>query len=83
MCCRFVSFFLTPLLITWYLRISTVKYVPEWMPGADFQRKARIWRVPITEMAVLPFMVVKQALVSYAVYVNQCRSRSVRAQPFS
>jgi hypothetical protein len=38
--------------------------MPEWMPGAGFRRKARIWSVPTVEMSVAPFTAVKKALVS-------------------
>jgi hypothetical protein len=41
-----------------------VKHAPEWIPGAGFRRKARIWRVATIEMTVAPFAGVKQALVS-------------------
>jgi hypothetical protein len=42
----------------------SVKYVPEWMPGAGFKRKARMWRAPTVEMNLGPFVTVKKALVS-------------------
>jgi hypothetical protein len=46
-----------------------VKYVPEWVPEAGFQRKARLWRKPVAEMNALPFQDFKQALVSSSIYV--------------
>jgi hypothetical protein len=41
----------------------TVKYVPEWLPGAGFKRKARMWKDIVWQMPTAPFDVVKQALV--------------------
>ena len=42
----------------------TVKYVPEWFPGASFQKKAKVWRQWAEEMHFRPFEVVKQNIVS-------------------
>ena len=42
----------------------TVKYVPEWFPGAGFQKKAKIWRKSVEEMNTKPFEAVKESLVS-------------------
>jgi hypothetical protein len=39
-----------------------VKYVPEWMPGASFKRKAREWRVIAERFYTLPFEYVKQSM---------------------
>ncbi|KAF8500025.1 cytochrome P450 [Gautieria morchelliformis] len=41
-----------------------LKYVPEWMPGAGFKTKARVWRQVATQMPVVPFNACKKALVS-------------------
>ncbi|KAF8592281.1 cytochrome P450 [Ramaria rubella] len=41
--------------------LPILKYVPEWMPGAGFKIKARIWRELITQMPVMPFMACKKA----------------------
>jgi hypothetical protein len=50
---------------------ATVKYVPEWFPGAGFQKKAKLWRQYVDEMRIRPFEVVKQDLVSVmSEYVN-------------
>lgn len=32
-----------------------VKYVPEWFPGAGFQRKAREWRFEVDRVVDAPF----------------------------
>ncbi|KAF9531384.1 cytochrome P450 [Crepidotus variabilis] len=37
-----------------------LKYIPEWMPGAGFQTKARLWRGVIQEMIKLPFNATKE-----------------------
>jgi hypothetical protein len=43
---------------------ASVKYVPEWFPGARFQKRARLLRKVALEMNDAPFEAVKQALVS-------------------
>ncbi|KAF8488264.1 CyP450 monooxygenase [Gautieria morchelliformis] len=43
--------------------LPILKYVPEWMPGAGFKTKARIWRQVATQMPVVPFNACKKALV--------------------
>ena len=45
-------------------QVLSVKHVPEWFPGAGFQKKARIWRKFGEEAYTAPFEAVKQALVS-------------------
>jgi len=40
-----------------------VKYVPEWFPGATFQKKARKWRVHITGMKEKPYEAAKHIYV--------------------
>jgi hypothetical protein len=39
-----------------------VKYVPEWMPGASFKRKAREWRGAAERVYTIPFDFVKQSM---------------------
>ena len=46
------------------LTYPTVKYVPEWFPGATFQREAREWRDAATAMMYEPYNHVKAAMVS-------------------
>ncbi|KAF8513886.1 cytochrome P450 [Gautieria morchelliformis] len=41
---------------------SELKYVPEWMPGAGFKTKARVWRQVVTQALVVPFNACKKAL---------------------
>ncbi|KAG6895756.1 hypothetical protein C0993_009238 [Termitomyces sp. T159_Od127] len=43
--------------------IPLLKYVPAWMPGADFKRKARMWRDFTTQVLEKPFAAVQQSLV--------------------
>lgn len=40
-----------------------MKYLPEWFPGANFQREARLWRASVEKMLHVPFNVVKQRMV--------------------
>lgn len=35
--------------------LSFLKYVPEWVPGAQFQRLARNWKKMTTSMIEMPF----------------------------
>ncbi|KAJ8517792.1 hypothetical protein ONZ45_g5071 [Pleurotus djamor] len=42
--------------------IPILKYVPEWMPGAEFKRKARQWKVHAVRMLNTPFDMVKKRL---------------------
>ena len=41
---------------------SLVKYVPEWMPGASFKRKAREWRGVAERFYTIPFDFVKHSM---------------------
>jgi hypothetical protein len=41
-----------------------VKYLPEWFPGAGFQKKAKIWKKIVLDMPNVPFQFVKKQLVS-------------------
>jgi len=43
--------------------LYTVKYVPEWMPGAVFKRQARIWKELITRMPIMPYDACKKTWV--------------------
>ncbi|KAL4079442.1 cytochrome P450 [Scleroderma citrinum] len=42
--------------------IPILKYVPEWVPGAGFKRKAREWRVVIDEQLDRPYQFVKNQM---------------------
>ncbi|KAF8587788.1 cytochrome P450 [Ramaria rubella] len=44
--------------------LPMLKYVPEWLPGAGFQKKLKIWKVTFTNLVDLPFYSVKRTLVS-------------------
>jgi len=46
-----------------------LKYIPEWVPGAGFQRRAREWGVLAMRMADLPFADAKRHIVSYNVHL--------------
>ncbi|KIJ57163.1 hypothetical protein M422DRAFT_238752 [Sphaerobolus stellatus SS14] len=43
----------------WVDALPWMKYIPEWFPGAQFQRKAGKWRQAIHDMKELPFLRVK------------------------
>jgi hypothetical protein len=47
--------------------IPLLKYVPIWMPGADFQRKAREWRKSARNMLELPYEAAKKSIVSVGI----------------
>ncbi|KAL4069080.1 cytochrome P450 [Scleroderma citrinum] len=42
--------------------IPILKYVPEWMPGAGFQRQARKWKAVIDELIDVPYDFVKSQM---------------------
>ncbi|KAF8885367.1 cytochrome P450 [Infundibulicybe gibba] len=42
--------------------IPLLKYVPEWMPGASFKRKAREWHEHATKMIEAPFAVIQRTI---------------------
>jgi hypothetical protein len=46
------------------LLIFKVKYLPEWFPGAGFQKKAKIWKKIVLDMPAAPFQFVKRQFVS-------------------
>ncbi|TFY66279.1 hypothetical protein EVG20_g4806 [Dentipellis fragilis] len=43
-------------------QIPILRYVPEWVPGATFQRHAREWRTTLTELTERSFRFVQQQL---------------------
>jgi len=47
--------------------IPLLKYVPSWMPGAGFQRKAREWRKLARNMVELPYQAATKCIVSFSV----------------
>jgi len=47
--------------------IPLLKYVPAWMPGADFQRKACEWRKSAQDMVELPYQAAKKSIVSFVI----------------
>ncbi|KAH7911946.1 cytochrome P450 [Hygrophoropsis aurantiaca] len=42
--------------------LPCLKYIPEWVPGADFKRQARIWRTVTRAMIDKPFRMVKDRM---------------------
>lgn len=60
----FVSLSLQCLIVRHALiRLSTVKYLPEWFPGAGFQKTARNWIKLVQESNNKPFEFVKYQMV--------------------
>jgi hypothetical protein len=51
-----------PSLLAFFNSLSLVKYVPEWMPGASFKRKAREWRGVAERVYTIPFDYVKESM---------------------
>lgn len=51
-------------LLSGCLKFIPVKYIPEWFPGANFQKEARLWKASVMEMLHRPFDVVKSRMVS-------------------
>ncbi|KIJ29550.1 hypothetical protein M422DRAFT_269085 [Sphaerobolus stellatus SS14] len=41
-----------------------MKYIPEWVPGASFKRKARVWRKALTDMSEVPYQHVKLTMAN-------------------
>jgi hypothetical protein len=44
--------------------LPILKYVPEWVPGAGFQKRAREWRKLAEEVLEMPFKGAKSRIVS-------------------
>ncbi|KAF8665749.1 hypothetical protein AX16_000197 [Volvariella volvacea WC 439] len=44
--------------------IPALRHIPQWFPGADFQRKARSWASTLADMVELPHNYVKQQLAA-------------------
>ena len=45
--------------------IPFLKYVPQWFPGAGFQRKAKAWKKLTRNMVEVPFEAAKRNIVRY------------------
>jgi hypothetical protein len=43
----------------------SLQYLPKWMPGAGFLRKAEVWKKKMEDFADLPYEFVKSALVGH------------------
>ena len=54
-------------------REATVKHIPEWFPGAGFQKKAKVWRQGGEEMRIKPFEAVKKAMVRLLLTIHSFR----------
>ncbi|KAE9394855.1 cytochrome P450, partial [Gymnopus androsaceus JB14] len=52
-----------------------LKYIPSWVPGASFQRKARIWKADMEKLLHGPFAATKSSLIEGSVepcFVTRC-----------
>lgn len=49
--------------------LPVLKYLPEWFPGAGFQKEAKEWKKTLTRFVEEPFKAVKQGMVS-KIYFN-------------
>ncbi|OBZ79585.1 O-methylsterigmatocystin oxidoreductase [Grifola frondosa] len=55
--------------------LPILKYIPEWFPGADFQRQARVWRESVNRLFREPFDIVKERMD--AGVVRECAAKSL------
>ncbi|KAJ7247309.1 cytochrome P450 [Mycena rebaudengoi] len=44
--------------------LPILKYAPDWFPGAEFKRKAKVWRKQVRDSIDLPFASVKREMAS-------------------
>ena len=52
---------------------ATVKHVPEWFPGASFQKTAKTWAKTLADTVEKPFQFVKGQMVrSFSIVWNSC-----------
>lgn len=49
---------------TLWLKLSLVKYLPIWFPGAGFKRQAAKWKLLVDQTFFRPFNELKSALAS-------------------
>lgn len=47
-----------------------LKYVPSWMPGAEFRKNANGWKARAKEMFELPFVATQQEIVRCSTYIS-------------
>ena len=59
--------FISRQLLLAFVKVSVfhaVRYIPEWFPGATFQRKGRYWRENAANVRDIPFEEVKSKMVN-------------------
>lgn len=44
--------------------IPALKHLPDWFPGAGFQKKAKVWKKTVVDMPTVPFQFVKKELAA-------------------
>lgn len=59
--------------------IPLLRYVPEWVPGARFQKEARIWKKSVMDMLYRPFNVVKERMANGN--ARECATSSLLDSP--
>lgn len=45
--------------------LPILKYMPSWMPGAGFKRKAKAWKKLADDVLEVPFATMKQAMARF------------------
>ncbi|PPQ67743.1 hypothetical protein CVT26_007030 [Gymnopilus dilepis] len=61
--------------------IPALKYVPEWMPGASFKRKAKRWRQSALNVRDIPFEDAKREIVQGCSRPSFCAASLARVDP--
>ncbi|GJJ06142.1 hypothetical protein Clacol_000331 [Clathrus columnatus] len=56
------GFYTNPINVLDLVDLPLVKYIPSWVPGAGFQKKAKTLREEINAMTTIPFTAVKAAI---------------------
>lgn len=58
-----------------------LRYIPDWMPGAQFKRDARKWKATLKDSVFTPFEAARQALVRFLLLLgNQSVERPLAAR---
>ena len=54
----------------WVDIFPLLRFVPSWVPGAGFQKKAARWKVALITMTEKPFQYVKEQLVKISFLID-------------
>jgi hypothetical protein len=55
--------------------LPILKYLPDWFPGAQFQREAKEWKEIFTRFIEAPFKAAKQGMVSTIYFSDFLRTK--------